>query len=145
MPTVLSNNKGERYAYLTQTQRQILVRRTNVFADFPNMAWPSTALLTRTNEILSQAANYVWAGELELMRLEAEQVSKSLFPFRHNGDAGGQAADSREQWHNNAEEVIAQMRHVGDVMRNCGWQLFEVYSKSLKPYSGTRKAAESRS
>lgn len=43
--------------------------RANPFASFPYMAWPSGKLMARTNEILSQTAKDVWAGELELMRL----------------------------------------------------------------------------
>jgi len=100
---------------------------TNFFASVPFfMAWPSTALMARTNEIISQAANDVWAGELELMRLEAAQVSKSLFSLRHNSDGEAKATDASRQWHDSAEGVITQMRHVGDTMRNCGWQLFEL-------------------
>jgi len=114
---------------------------TNPFANFsPMAAWPDAALAVRTQEILSQTAKDVWAGQLELMRLEAEQLSKSWVPFRHYGD--GAAPASSEEWHEGAEKVIAQMRNVGDAMRNCGWQLFETYAHSLKPHTGHKKAAE---
>lgn len=108
------------------------------FANFSAMtAWPDAALAGRAHEILSQAAQDVWAGQLELMRLETEQISKAWFPFHHNGDG---AAASSEQWHEDAEKVITQMRSVGDAMRNCGWQLFETYANSFK----THRPQESR-
>lgn len=113
--------------------------RANPFANFSAMtSWPDVALAGRTHEILSQAAQGVWEGQLELMRLETEQISKAWFPFHHNGD--GAAAASSEQWHENAEKVITQMRNVGDAMRNCGWELFETYANSFKAHNGHKKA-----
>lgn len=92
----------------------------------------NTQMLTRANEIVSEAAKAIWAGEVELVRLEAEEGSKLLFLAKPAGDPSKLAADTFTQWHNSSEKILTQMRGMGDLMRKCGWELFELYSENMK-------------
>ena len=97
-----------------------------LFSGMSHFTGLNSNLFARTSEILTSAATDIWAGEVELFRLEAEQASRSLSAVRGNGNDG---KDKVEQWHAGAEKIINQMRTVGDSMRECGWKLFELYSE----------------
>jgi hypothetical protein len=98
-----------------------------LFSGFSHLTPYNSALFARTGEILSSAATEIWTGEVELLRLEAEQASRSFLPVHGDGANG---KDSAEQWHNGAEKIINQMRTVSDSMRDCSWKLFELYSQN---------------
>jgi hypothetical protein len=98
-------------------------------AEMPQL---NTKMLTRANEIMSEAAKAIWASEVELVRIEAEEGSKLLFLAKPAGDPGKLAAETFTQWHNSSEKVLTQMRDMGDLMRKCGWELFELYSENMK-------------
>lgn len=86
-------------------------------------------MLTRANEIMTEAAKAIWSSEVELLRLEAEEGAK-LLPF-----AGrvGDPADAYTQWHESSEKILSQMRGMSDQMRKCGWELFQLYAENAKP------------
>lgn len=96
-----------------------------LFPRIPHFTPFNAELFARTSEILSSAATDIWSGEVELLRLEAEQASRSFLPFRGDGDG----KDRVEQWHAGAEKIINQMRTVSDSMRDCSWKLFGLYSQ----------------
>lgn len=102
------------------------------FKGLTEMPQLNTQMLTRANEIVSEAAKAIWASEVELVRLEAEEGSKLLFLAKPAGDPGKVAAETVARWHNSSEKILTQMRETGDLMRKCGWQLFELYSESMK-------------
>ena len=89
-------------------------------------------MLTRANEIVSEAAKTIWAGEVELVRLETEEGAKFLSLARPATDPGKRAADTVAQWHDSSEKILTQMRGMGDAMRKCGWELFDLYAESMK-------------
>ncbi len=92
----------------------------------------NTQLMTRANEIMSEAAKVIWASEIELVRMEAEEGSKLLFHPNPAGDPTKLAADVFRQWHSSSEKMLTQMRETGDLVRKCGWELFELYAESMK-------------
>lgn len=102
------------------------------FKGLAEMPQLNTQMLTRANEIVSEAAKAIWASEVELVRLEAEEGSKLLFLAKPAGDPGKLAAETFTQWHNSSEKILTQMRETGDLMRKCGWELFELYSENMK-------------
>ena len=46
----------------------------------------NTALITRANEVMVNIARAVWESEMELFRLESEQVAKTLVPLKLGDD-----------------------------------------------------------
>ena len=102
------------------------------FKGLAEMPQLNTQMLTRANEIVSEAAKAIWASEVELVRLEAEEGSKLLFLAKPAGDPGKLAAETFTQWHTSSEKILTQMRETGDLMRKCGWELFGLYSESMK-------------
>lgn len=114
---------------------------SSVFSTFAHFTPFDSALVARTNEILSDAATDIWAGEIELLRLELEQASRSFSSIQRNGADG---KDSAEQWHQGAEKIITQMRRVSDSMRNCSWQLFDLYSQNAMQNVSRKSDVQSR-
>ncbi len=108
----------------------------NGLAEVPQL---NAQMLTRANEIVTEAAKAIWAGEVELLRLEAEESAKLMSFTRPAGDPASAVADSYAQWQAGSEKILVQMRGLSDQMRKCGWELFTLYSQSLKPGG---KAAE---
>lgn len=95
----------------------------------------NTEMLTRANEILSETTKAIWAGEVELIRLEAEEGAKLLFAARSASDPARNVSDAIQQWHDSSEKFISRVRNLSDEVRKCGWQLFDLYSESLKASS----------
>jgi hypothetical protein len=102
------------------------------FKGMMEMPQLNTKMLTRANEIMSEAAKAIWASEVELARIEAEEGSKLLFLAKPAGDPAKLAAETFTQWHTSSEKILTQMRGMGDLMRKCGWELFELYSENMK-------------
>ncbi len=97
-------------------------------------------MLTRANEIMTEAAKAIWASEVELLRIEAEEGAKLMSFSAPAGDPAKAAAEAYAHWHDGSEKVLAQMRGMSDQMRKCGWELFELYSESLKSGAKAAKA-----
>lgn len=112
---------------MVEKSREKTAPEQGLFSGQPHYMPFNSALVARTGEILSAAATDIWAAEIELLRLEAEQASRSFLPVRGNGDGQN---DGVEKWRDGVEQIIAQMRTVGDSMRQCGWRLFELYSQN---------------
>ena len=124
-----------------KTERTTAAHAAPFFKGFAEMPQLNTKMLTRANEIMSEAAKAIWASEVELMRLEAEEGSKLLFMAKPaGGDPTKLAAETFAQWHNSSEKIFSQMRGMGDLMRKCGWELFELYSENMKPPGKTAAA-----
>lgn len=101
----------------------------------PNLAEAqerNTALITRANEVMANTARAVWESEMELFRLESEQVAKTLVPLKLGEDPTAVASAYCEQWQEGSEKLLNHMRTVGDLVRKCGWDLFHIYRESLK-------------
>ena len=75
------------------------------FKGLAEMPQLNTQMLTRANEIVSEAAKAIWASEVELVRLEAEEGSKLLFLAKPAGDPGKLAAETFTQWHTSSEKL----------------------------------------
>lgn len=88
-------------------------------------------MVMRANEIVSEAARAIWESEVELVRLETEEGAKWLSLARPTMDPGKVPVVTFTQWHESAERIFMQMRGMGDVMRKCGWELFELYAESM--------------
>jgi hypothetical protein len=65
------------------------------------------------------------------VRIEAEEGSKLLFLAKPAVDPAKFATETFTQWHNSSEKFLSQMRGTGDLMRKCGWELFELYSENM--------------
>jgi hypothetical protein len=74
----------------------------------------------------------IWAKEIELARLETEQAAKLFMPPKQNGDDRSAAANYCNDLHRGSEKIVAEMRSIGDAMRSCGWQLFDLYAERFK-------------
>ncbi len=92
----------------------------------------NTAFVTRANEIMVHTARAVWESEMELFRLESEQVAKTLVPLKLGDDPAATAAAYSEQWHEGSEKLLNHMRTVSDLVRRCGWDLFNIYQESVR-------------
>lgn len=92
----------------------------------------NTALITRANEVMVNTARAVWESEMELFRLESEQVAKSLVPLKLGVDPTAVASAYCEQWQDSSEKLINHLRTVNDLVRKCGWDLFHIYQESLR-------------
>lgn len=103
------------------------------FKGLAQMPQLNTQMLTRANEIVSEAAKTIWAGEVELVRLEAEEGAKLMSLARPATNPGALTAETFTQWHASSEKILSQMREMGDAMRKCGWDLFALYAESMKP------------
>ncbi len=109
----------------------------NGLAEVPQL---NAKMLTRANEIVTEAAKAIWASEVELLRIEAEESAKLISFSTPAGDPAKTAADTYAHWHDGAEKILAQMRGVSDQMRKCGWELFELYSENIKSAGKAAKA-----
>lgn len=92
----------------------------------------NTAFITRANEVMAHTARAVWESEMELLRLESEQVAKTLVPLKPGDDPTATAAAYSEQWQAGSEKLLNHMRTVSDLVRKCGWDLFHIYQESVR-------------
>ena len=92
----------------------------------------NTALITRANEVMVNTARAVWESEMELFRLESEQVAKTLVPLKLGNDPAATVSAYCEQWQEGSEKLLNHMRTVNDLVRKCGWDLFHIYQESLR-------------
>lgn len=89
-------------------------------------------LFTRANELIVKTVRAIWESQTELLRLQTEQAAKSLFPLKVAEDPGATLCAYCYQAHEQTERMIAQMRHVNDLFRDCGWQLLTIYADGLR-------------
>ncbi len=101
----------------------------NGLAEVPQL---NAKMLTRANEIVTEAAKAIWASEVELLRLESEESAKLISFAKSGGDPAKSFADTYAHWHDGSEKILNQMRGMSDQMRKCGWELFELYSENIK-------------
>ena len=92
----------------------------------------NTGLITRANEVMVNMARGVWESEMELFRLESEQVAKTLVPLKLGNDPTATVAAYSEQWQEGSEKLLNHMRTVSDLVRRCGWDLFHIYQESVR-------------
>lgn len=93
------------------------------------------ALFTQLNELLVKTARAVWESQTELLRLETEQATKSLFPVKIGEDPGETISAYCDQLHERTDRMIAQIRRINDLYKDYGWQLFAIYSEGLRQAS----------
>lgn len=80
-------------------------------------------LFTRANELMIGMARSLWESQSELLQFEAEQATRAFVPGRAGGDPGETLAVYGQQWRDNSERLLAHMRRVNDLVRDCGWQM----------------------
>jgi hypothetical protein len=102
------------------------------------------ALFTQLNELMVKTARAVWESQTELLRLETEQATKSLFPVKIGEDPGETISAYCDQLHDRTDRMITQARRINDLYKDYGWQLFAIYSEALhqasKPSQGFPRA-----
>ncbi|HVJ55340.1 MAG TPA: hypothetical protein VM689_22960 [Aliidongia sp.] len=91
-----------------------------------------TELSSRTGEILAKTAKALWENQVDMMRLETLQTMSGLAVRMLGKEPGPTMAACCDQWHQNNEQLIAHMRTASDLVRECGWQLFDTYLNSLR-------------
>ncbi len=92
----------------------------------------SVALFTQLNELMVKTARAVWESQTELVRLETEQATKTLAAPKIGEDPGVTMSAYCDQLHERTDRMIAQMRHINDLYKDFGWQLFAIYAESLR-------------
>lgn len=102
----------------------------------------NTALITRANEVMVNTARAMWESEMELFRLESEQVAKTLVPLKLGDDPTAVVSAYCEQWQDGSEKLLGHIRAVIDLVRKCGWDLFHIYQDSVRE---TAKSFQPRS
>jgi Phasin protein len=93
-----------------------------------------TAIMTRANEIMANAAKTIWNSQAELFQTEAEGGAQSFAPLK-SADPGETLASFYKHWRENSEKMISHMRTVHDVTRQSGWQLVALYADVFRPAS----------
>lgn len=99
------------------------------------------ALFTQLNELLVKTARAVWESQTELLRLETEQATKSLFPVKIGEDPGETISAYCDQLHDRTDRMITQMRRINDLYKDYGWQLFAIYAEGLRQASKQSQTA----
>ncbi len=90
------------------------------------------ALFTQLNELMVKTTRAIWESETELLRLEAEQATKCFVPPKIGGDPASTIADYCDQLRQQTDRMIAQMRRVNDLFKDCGWQVVALYADGLR-------------
>lgn len=90
------------------------------------------ALFTHLNELMVKTTRAVWESETELLRLEAEHAAKCFVPPRFGEDPGTSIAEYCNQLRQRTDRMIAEMRRVNDLFKDCGWELVTIYAEGLK-------------
>jgi len=92
----------------------------------------NSAVITRASEVMVNTARAVWESEMELLRLESEQIAKTFIPVKLGDDPAAAVATCCEQWQEGSEKLLNHMRTVNDLVRKCGWDLFHIHQESLR-------------
>lgn len=98
--------------------------------NFSQLHMDNTAALTRANEVLLQTARSIWESETELFRLGMENARNSFGSWMA-GSPAQSFSEMLAQCHRNSEQAITHMRGIGDVMRECEWQVLGIAAQSL--------------
>lgn len=101
----------------------------------------STAALARANEVLLKTIQAIWEQQVALFRLEAEQATKAMVPPRLGAESES-VADYCHLLRDNSEQMITRMRSVNDLMRDCNWQLLEIYAEGVGRNAALARSAE---
>lgn len=127
---------------LDRPQTEAKARETQFPFNLVDVQDRGAALFTQLNDLMVKTTRAIWESETELLRLEAEHAAKCFVPPKVGEDPGTTIADYCEQLHQRTDRMIAEMRRVNDLCKDCGWQLVAIYSEGLR--QATRQASQSK-
>lgn len=91
--------------------------------NFAEASLRGISLLAQGNSILLQTAREIWDKEADLL-----QPAHFFAPQAPNGSG---MRSFLEQWHDNAERTLGQMRDIQDLMRECEWRLLTLAADNM--------------
>jgi hypothetical protein len=100
-------------------------------ASFVEAQERGAATFARAYDVLAKTAQAIWENEPQLFQLEADQVMKTFTPAETTNPAAALAMQC-ERLHENADRVIARMRHINDLAWDCGWRIAAIYAEGLQ-------------
>lgn len=100
-------------------------------ANFAETQERNTATFLRVCDTVSKTMQEIWDNEPELFRLESDQMLQTLKPAEAATPAAALLAQC-EQLHQNADRMVARMRHINDLAWNCGWRVATIYAEVLQ-------------
>lgn len=90
------------------------------------------ATFARAYDVFAKTAQAIWESEPELFKLESDQLLKSFTPPKTGDNPAAALTAQCAQLHENADRMIARMRHINDLAWNCGWQIAAIYAEGLQ-------------
>lgn len=97
------------------------------------------AVLTETAELLTSTATAIWEKQLNLLRHEMEHAQKQVSAVAGSENAGAAIEAYVSSVQGSIEIALTNMREINDTMRDCAWQLFDLYAKRMQ--RGTERFA----
>lgn len=116
---------------LDKTQTGAKVAETQFPFNLVDAQDRGAALFTQLNELMIKTTRSIWESETELLRLEAEHAAKCFTPPKIGDDPGTTIASYYDQLHQRTDRMVAEMRRVNDLFKDCGWKLVEIYADGL--------------
>jgi hypothetical protein len=92
----------------------------------------NAATMARAYDAWAKTAQAIWDSEPELFRLETDQLLKAFSPPQPGDNPVRTLTAQCAQLHDNADRVIAQMRHINDLAWNCGWTIAAIYAEGMQ-------------
>jgi len=105
---------------------------TALAASFVDAQERGAATFARAYDVLAKTAQAIWENEPQLFQLEADQMLKAFAPAGEAANPAAALAMQCERLHENADRVVARMRHINDLAWDCGWRIAAIYAEGLQ-------------
>ncbi len=101
----------------------------------PNLAETqkrNAALLARASQVMADTTRALLDSEMEFYRLQAESIARIPSTFKPGNHPVAMLSAYCDQCQDTSERMLSHMRTVNDLMRQCGWDLFQLYQDNLQ-------------
>jgi len=102
----------------------------------------SANLLTAGAELMTKAMGDIVAKQADFMRVEGDEIARCAVALVRGSEPITTMQDLTVALHKGAEEALADLREIHDLMRDCAWGLVGLYVESISVAAGEGRPAE---
>lgn len=116
-----------------QTQHVPLPDAAILAANFTQAQERSANTFARAYDAFAKTAQAILEKEPELFKLETDQMMSTLMaPPATGGHPAAMLREQCERMRNNADQIVASMRHINDLTWDCGWRIAAIYAEGIQ-------------
>jgi len=102
----------------------------------------SANLLTAGAELVTKAMGDIVAKQADFMRVEGSEIARCAAALARGSEPITTMQNLTVALHKGAEEALADLRDIQDLMRGCAWGLVGLYVESISVAAGEGRPAD---